>query len=73
MTPRIDTIEYASLYQRKFRCLDEKDLYIRGNFNTANTSNIRVLLQKCRGKAYCKSEEEIIDYFRGKFMLVYMN
>ena len=73
MTPREDATNYTSLYQKKFRCLDEKDLFIRGNFNTAHTSNIRVLLKKCSGKDYCKSDEEILDFVRGKFILVYLN
>ena len=56
MTPRIDTKAYAELYRKKFQCLDEKDLFIRGNINSENTSNIRVLLKKCSGKDYCKSD-----------------
>ena len=73
MTPRIDTKAYAELYRKKFQCLDEKDLFIRGNINSENTSNIRVLLKKCSGKDYCKSDAEILDFVRGKFILVYLN
>ena len=38
MRPREDSFAYVSLYRKKFRCLDEKDRYISGNFNTINAS-----------------------------------
>ena len=47
MKPREDSIEYVKLYQKKFRCIEEKDRYISGNFNTVNASQIRVYLNKC--------------------------
>ena len=70
MKPRKDAVNYLELYQKKFLCLLEEDLYIRGNFNTVRTSNIRVNLNRCRDKAYCKSDKEIDDFIRGKFLMV---
>ena len=34
MRPRQDSYDFVKLYRKKFRCLDEKDRYISGNFNT---------------------------------------
>ena len=53
--------------------MDEKDRFISGNFNTVNASQIRVKLNKCQGKDYCKSEEEINEFFRGKYIISFVN
>ena len=36
-------------------------------------SHIRVQLMRCEGEDYCKSKEEIDQFLRGKYMLLYMN
>ena len=54
-------------------CIDDKDKYLQGNYNTVNASIIRVYLTKCQGKDYCKSDEEIIEFVKGKFLLFYVN
>ena len=73
MKPREDSFAYVSLYRKKFRCLDEKDRFISGNFNTINASQIRVYLTKCQDKDYCKTDEEINEFVRGKYLVVYVN
>ena len=73
MKPRKDSYDFVKLYRKKFQCIDEKDRFISGNFNTINTSNIMVLLVRCQGKDYCKSDEEITEFVRGKFLIVYVN
>ena len=61
-------------YQSKnFRCIDEKDRFISGNYNTVNASYIEVELNRCKGKDYCKTDEEINEFIRGKYLMVYMN
>ena len=73
MRPREDSYDFVKLYRKKFKCLDEKDRFLSGNFNTVNASNIRVWLNRCRGKDYCKTDKEINEFIRGKFLLVYVN
>ena len=73
MRPRQDSFDFVKLYQKKFQCLDEKDRFISGNFNTGNASQIRVYLNRCQGKDYCKTDEEINEFIRGKFLIVYVN
>ena len=73
MRPRQDSFDFVKLYQKKFQCLDEKDRFISGNFNTGNASQIRVYLNRCQGKDYCKTDEEINEFVRGKFLIVYAN
>ena len=73
MKPRQDSYEYIKLYRKKFRCMDEKDRVISGNFNTVNASQIRVSLLKCKGKEYCKSDKEITEFIKGKYLVMYVN
>ena len=73
MTPRQDSYDYVKLFRKKFRCMDEKDRFISGNFNTVNASQIRVSLLKCKGKDYCKSDEEITEFIKGKYLVMYVN
>ena len=73
MKPRKDALKLLELYKDKFLCLDENNLFLRGNFDTNKTSNIRIKLNRCTGKEYCKSEKEINDFIRGKYLMVYLN
>ena len=73
MQPREDSFAFVMLYRKKFRCIDEKDRFISGNFNTKSASQIRVYLNKCQGKDYCKTEEEINKFIKGKYLIVYVN
>ena len=73
MRPRQDSFDYVKLYRKKFQCIDEKDRFISGNFNTVNASQIRVHLNRCQGKDFCKSDEEITEFIRGKYLIVYVN
>ena len=73
MTPRQDSYDFVKLYRKKFQCLDEKERFISGNFNTANGSQIRVRLNKCLDKDYCKTNDEINDFLKGRYLVVYTN
>ena len=60
MAPRADnSLGYIELYRKKFVCIDEKDRWVRGNWNSVSASIITIRLNRCRGKDYCKSDEEI--------------
>ena len=73
MKPRQDSFDYVKLYRKKLRCIDEKDRFISGNFSTSNASNIRVYLNRCQGRDYCKTNEEINQFMKDKYLLVYIN
>ena len=59
------------LYQKKFQCLHADDRFIQGNVNSEKATVIRVRLNRCRGKSYCKSEEEIVKFLKGTYLLLY--
>ena len=52
--------------------MDPKELRISGDYNSETARLINIQLKRCEGQG-CKSESEITDYFRNKFLLVLMN
>ena len=50
-------------------CVDEEELYIRGEFDSLSARRIRASLEKCHDRVDCKSDEEIRAFVRGKFLL----
>ena len=55
--------------------MNEDDRYISGSFDTSKARNIRIRLNRCRSedKDYCKTDDEITDFVRGKYMMIYKN
>ena len=60
-------------YKKKFRCLRKEDLKIYGTYDTAKTRLINVYLAQCENEEYCRSPEEIKDFFANKFLLLLNN
>ena len=47
---------------------------IYGNFQAEKARLLGVQLVKCTNRpGYCKTEEEILDYFRGKYLILLYN
>ena len=63
---------YAERYWRKFICINEKDRFIYGNFDSVEARLLNVQLKRCEG-AGCKSPDEITEFFRNKFVLMLSN
>ena len=59
--------------KKSFKCMKKEDSYIFGNYNSNSGRMIRIKLNKCANKIYCKPENEIIDFFRGKYLLFINN
>ena len=64
---------FVDTYQKKFICLNEEDLFLYGDYDSANASQFEIQLIKCTNRDDCKSEEEIREYFRQKFILLMYN
>ena len=64
-------------YNKKFKCVEEKNLRIQGDYNSGVTRSFIVQFEKCEQEKavgfQCKSEEEIIKWLRRKFILTYSN
>ena len=65
--------DFLNSYQKKFLCTKKEDLYIFGDFDSAQARLININLKRCRGHDYCASEEEIDAFLMNKFLLIYHN
>ena len=66
---------YPKLYRKKFICLDKENLEVFGDYSSTNARQLNVQLIKCAGgpEMGCKTDEQIISYFRNKWILLYYN
>ena len=73
--PHSNARYYTSYYYKKFLCIDKDDLEVQGDYNSDNAQQLNFQLIKCQGgKAKgCKSDAEIVEYFRDKYILLYYN
>lgn len=61
------------LYQRKFLCPPQKELYVYGDYNSHKGSMLNIQLHMCHDRPDCKSEAEIKSFLRGKFFILLFN
>ena len=61
------------LYQQKFICLDDDNLFIYGDYNSLKARNMDMQLIRCHDRLDCKSESEITAYLRDKFLILMHN
>ena len=54
-------------------CIDKKDMYIYGDFNSLQARLVQMQLVKCTGHDYCLSDEEISRFLRNKWLLFLFN
>ena len=57
------------LYHKKFLCVDEQELYIRGEYSSKSARSVSVNLEKCHDRVDCKSDEEITNFIRSKYLI----
>ena len=67
------TLSAIEMYQKKFVCLKKEDAYISGNYDSETARNIRIKLERCMGKDYCKSQEYIDDFITNKYLVILKN
>lgn len=60
-------------YQDKFKCIDQEELFIWGDYNSAMAMQLRVSFLMCQGHDYCKSKEEIREWLMGKYIVLLYN
>ena len=72
-----NAIDDIGRHVNRLRCLDNpEDLQIWGNYDTGSAANILVVLDKCdplNSAVTCKSEEEIQEWLRFKYILTTSN
>ena len=48
-------------------------MYINGDLNSESSRLLEFQLIKCHDRVDCKSDEEIIEFIRGKWLLILFN
>lgn len=72
--PWIDGMEKEVMtWRRKFRCATDPNIKLWGDYNSPKAQTFKVDFEKCTGKDYCKSEAEIRDWLRQKFIVLIYN
>lgn len=63
------------MYQKKFKCIEPKDMFVNGDFDSDTARLISLRLNRCvdTDTITCKSEEEITAFFRNKLLLILYN
>ena len=62
-----------SVHHKKFVCIDKEQMYVKGSFDSDEARLIQIQLKKCVGKAYCKTDKEILTFFRDKWLIFLYN
>lgn len=65
----------VELYQKKFKCIDDGDMFVNGDFDSNSARLISIRLNRCttNDQVQCKSEEQITEFFRNKLLLLMYN
>ena len=48
-------------------------MYLYGDYNTRKARLISIQLIKCTGHTYCKTDEEILEFLRDKWIMLLVN
>ena len=72
--PESSRIEWFETYSPKLWCLDQPP-DLRGNYDTTAARTVVINVYKCNPSVRdtCKSEEEIDDFIRGKYIIILEN
>ena len=54
-------------------CINKEDMRINGDWDSNSARLIDLKLAKCHGHSYCKTDEEITDFMKDKFLLLLYN
>ena len=60
-------------YRKKFRCIDNDELRIWGDYNSAKAQQIIVRFKMCIGEDNCESEENIREWLKRKYIVILHN
>ena len=63
----------VQIYRKKFKCVDQKDLVIWGDYNSAKAQQLAVKFKLCEGHDYCEPKDEILKWLRGKYIVLLYN
>ena len=75
--PHPNAVSDFEFYFKKFKCIQKEKLRIQGDYNSARTRSLVLEFDKCQetpeNPIKCKSDDEILQWLRRKFILIYSN
>ena len=68
-------MNFLEIYQKKFKCINHEEMWVRGSFDSESARLISIRLNRCveSETQKCKSDEEITQFFRNKFLVFLYN
>ena len=71
------SLDEVQFYSKKLKCVDKENYKIFGDYNSYKASQFNVQFLKCNKDIHpdveCKSDAEITEFIRGKFMMLVFN
>ena len=61
------------LFRQKLICLEKKEMWLHGDFDSKTGRQINFQLRKCKDKSYCRSDQEILEFFSNKYLVILHN
>ena len=75
--PHKNSVKDLAFYSKKFKCLQTDKIELQGDYNSAKAQVIAIQFEMCDNSTYtggiCKSDEEITEWMRRKFILINQN
>lgn len=63
-------------YYKKLKCIDEDYVHVQGDYNSYKAREFTILFTRCDNSTFegvCKSDEQITEWLRRKFIFIALN
>ena len=71
--PHKDSIPALENFQKKFLCIDDDELKLKGNYDTVNGRIIQIVFKRCIGEEYCWSDEAFKQFISHRYLVLFTN
>ncbi len=68
--PSYDEVNF---YSKKLQCTTSENLAIHGDYNSHKAQMLNVQLVRCHDRSDCKTDAQITEFFKNKFILLVYN
>ena len=62
-----------NFYSKKLQCVESENLSIHGDYNSYKAQMLNVQLVRCHDRNDCKTDAQITEFFKNKFILLIYN
>ena len=72
-----NSVNDVKFYYKKFKCIKSKNLRVRGDYNSSKARSLVIQFEKCKSTPFnpviCKTDQQINDWVKRKFIVTYTN